>query len=136
MKYYKESRVVNEGKSNEYVFQYPYNIDNLPVNKPVYGLAYEVNDDTEYKRLSCEPVLGEIVSTEDIECKLWSKYVFVPYKNGTTERRKSGYVDFQSRMYADTYSEAVEMYNELVKKRIDNLYKLIGSAEDDIISVL
>lgn len=136
MKYYRKTNIINEGEPDEYVYVKPYNIDNLPVNKSVYGFAYDINDDTEHKRLSCKPVLGEIISTEGIKCKLWSRYVFIPYKNGTTEKRKSGYVDFQSRMYADTYKEAVEMYNELVKERIDNLYKLIDSAEEDIIFVL
>lgn len=136
MKYYHKTRITNEGKPNEYVYVEPYNINNLPVNKAIYGFAYDVNDDTEHKRLSCKPVSGEIISTEGIKCKLWSSYVFIPYKNGTTEKRKSGYVDFRSRMYADTYTEAVEMYNELVKERIDNLYKLIDSAEEDIIFTL
>lgn len=136
MKYYYKTRIINEGKQNEYIYVEPYNIDNFPVNKPIYGFAYDINDDTEHRRLSCKPVLGEIISTENIKCKLWSRYVFIPYKNGTTEKRKSGYVDFQSRMYADTYTEAVDMYNELVKTRIDNLYKLIDSAEEDIIFTL
>ena len=136
MKYYRKTNIINEGKPSEYAYLEPHNINNLPINKPVYGLAYDINDDTEHKRLSCKPVLGEIISTEGIKCKLWSQYVFIPYKNGTTEKRKSGYVDFQSRMYADTYTEAVEMYNELVKERIDNLYKLIDSAEEDIIFLL
>lgn len=135
MKYCRKTHIINEGKSNEYVYVEPYNINSLPVNRPVYGLAYDVNDDTERKRLSCKPVLGEIISTESIKCNLWSSHVFIPYKNGTTEKRKSGYVDFQSRMYADTYVEAVEMYNKLVKKRIDNLNKLIDSAEEDIIAI-
>lgn len=136
MKYYHETKIINEGEPDEYVYVKPYNIGNLPTNKPIYGFAYDINDDTEHKRLSCKPVLGEIISTEGVKCKLWSSYVFIPYKSGTTEKRKSGYVDFQSRMYADTYTEAVEMYNELVKERIDNLYKLIESAEEDIIFVL
>lgn len=136
MKYYRKTRIIDEGSPNEYVYIKPYDISDLPVNKPVYGFAYDVNDDTEQRRLSCKPVLGEIISTEGVKCKLWSRYVFIPYKSGTYEKRKSGYVDFQSRMYADTYTEAVEMYNELVKERIDNLYELIKSAEKDIIFLL
>ena len=58
---------------------------------------------------------------------------FVPYKKGTREKRKSGIVGFQARMYADTYEEAVEMYNELVQKRIENLERMIESAKLDMI---
>lgn len=36
-------------------------------------------------------------------------------------------------MYADTYEEAVEMYNELVQKRIENLERMIESAKLDMI---
>lgn len=36
-----------------------------------------------------------------------------------------------SRYYTDTYEEAVEMYNELVQKRIDNLKLMIKEAEND-----
>ena len=136
MKYYHRFKIINEGEPNEYIYVYPYDIEELPVGEPIYGFAYNVNDDTEQRRLSCKPVLGEIVSTENIKCGLWSRYVFVPYKSGTTEKRKSGYVDFDSRMYASTYVEAVEMYNELVQERIDNLYSMINSAKEDIIFLL
>ena len=115
-----------------------YNQSEVPSNKPIYGLAYDINDDTENKRLICKPVLGEVIKNEgrSISCKLWSNYVFIPYKSGTTVKRKSGYVDFRSRIYADTYTEAVEMYNELVKQRIDNLHRLIDLAEQDYIFTL
>lgn len=36
-------------------------------------------------------------------------------------------------MYADTYEEAVEMYNDLVQRRIDNLQRMIESAKSDMI---
>lgn len=39
---------------------YNHNIEDLLLNKPIYGFAYNINDDTRYKRLSCLPVLGEI----------------------------------------------------------------------------
>lgn len=36
-------------------------------------------------------------------------------------------------MYADTYEEAVEMYNDLVQRRIYNLQRMIESAKSDMI---
>lgn len=93
-----------------------------PVCKPIWGLAYDINDDTEHHNLICKPVLGEIVNRS-----------FYPYKKGTTERRQSGKVLHWSRLYADTYEEAVEMYNGLVQERISNLRRLIESAKSDMI---
>lgn len=108
-----------------------YSIDELPLNKPVWGFAYSINDDTEDKRLICLPVQGEIHKNDN--CHKWSDYCFSPYKKGTDIKRKSGVVDFNSRMYADTYEEAVEMFNELVQKRIDNLYQMAEKAKADMI---
>lgn len=102
----------------------------LPLNRPIWGFAYDVNDDTERKRLNSLPVLGEVVKNT---YRLWDNHAFVPYKKGTREKRKSGIVGFQARMYADTYEEAVEMYNELVQKRIENLERMIESAKLDMI---
>ena len=108
-----------------------YSISELPLNKPVWGFAYSINDDTEDKRLICLPVQGEI--HENTDCHKWSKYCFSPYKKGTNTKRKSGVVDFNSRMYADTYEEAIEMFNELVQQRIDNLYQMAEKAKADMI---
>lgn len=108
-----------------------YSISELPLNKPVWGFAYSINDDTEDKRLICLPVQGEIHKNTD--CHKWSEYCFSPYKKGTNTKRKSGVVDFNSRMYADTYEEAVEMFNELVQQRIDNLYQMAERAKADMI---
>lgn len=88
-------------------------------------LAYDINDDTERHDLRCEPVLGEIVDN--------GLRYFVPYKKGTKVKRGSGSVRRDSRMYADTYEEAVEMYNDLVQRRIDNLRRMIESAKSDMI---
>lgn len=100
-----------------------------PVGKPIWGLAYDINDDTERHDLKCEPVLGEIVNNG----LRYNSLRFVPYKKGTKVKRGSGSVRRDSRMYADTYEEAVEMYNDLVQRRIDNLQRMIESAKSDMI---
>ena len=51
-------------------------------------------------------------------------------KDGTLKNSK---VNADSRMYADTYEEAVEMYNEYVQFQIDRLNKLIESCKQDFI---
>lgn len=128
MKYYHEIKSHSFSDGTDFTYDSGYNISELPIGKPVYGFAYDVNDDTLQNRLRCLPVLGEI----DKRYPYYSDvYNFFPYKKGTTERRNTGSVDVQSRMYADTYEEAVEMYNELVQKRIDNLYNMIKDTEND-----
>lgn len=122
MKYYHDA----EDKINRYTWYR--DLNKLPFNTPIYGFAYDINDDTEYRNLSCLPILGELSMAGSIP-------FFFPYKKGTTERRKSGSIGFRARMYADTYEEAVEMYNELVQQRIDKLKRLIESAEKEKIVV-
>ena len=128
MKYYHEIKSYPLKDGSEYTYDSGYNISELPIGKPVYGFAYDVNDDTLQSRLRCLPVLGEINKRYQYYDNVYS---FFPYKKGTSEKRNTGSVDVQSRMYADTYEEAIEMYNELVQKRIDNLYCMIKDAEQD-----
>ena len=125
MKYYHTIETMNKGKPNEYQVDFGYDIRKLPIESPLWAVAYDINDDTEYRRLSCAPIRGEITE----------KGYFYPYKKETLNRRKTGRVGIQSRMYADTYEEAVELYNELVQKRIDNLCRLIKDAEKDFLEV-
>jgi len=94
-----------------------------PCNAPIWGLAYDINNETEHRNYSCKPVLGEIRGRS-----------FHKYKKGTTECQLAG-VSIWARQYADTYEEAVELYNSLVMARIDTLYRLIDSAQKDLIPV-
>lgn len=97
------------------------------------GGAYSISDRADNTKFRCLPVRGEICKSEDWHNR--SGYCFFPYRKDTNIKRKTGIVDFNSRMYADTYREAVEMYNNLVQERIDNLYQMIESAKKDIIKV-
>lgn len=128
MKYYRnfETVVYTDGTSRE--VDLGYNIHDLPLNRPIWAVAYNVNDDTEHNRLICKPILGEIHKDN-----LWRTGggKFTPYKIGTCELRATGDVNLNSRMYADTYDGAVEMFNELVQKRIDNLLAMVIKAEED-----
>lgn len=111
-----------------------YNPPNLPKNRPVWAVAYDIDNDTGHVRLSCKPTLGEVVSSSEIKASsLWSNYIFVPYKKGTHTRCKSGFVSCGARMYADTYEEAVDIYNSLVQKRVDKLEKMKNEAVSDFI---
>ena len=93
---------------------------NAPRNKSIWAVAYSINDDTEHHRLLCKPTNGE-----------FDGYSFIPYKVGTKTKRKSGRVSKYAREYADTYDEAVDLFNSLVQKRIDNLLKMVEDAKKD-----
>lgn len=103
----------------------------VPLNKPVYGFAYRINDDINESRLRCKPVLGEVTAIDKNVRRPFTHYVFTPYKKNSTELRKSGMVDADSRFYADTYAEAECAYNLLVQMRIQKLKKLIADANTD-----
>ena len=102
-----------------------YNPPNLPKNKPLWAVAYDIDNDTGRVRLSCKPTLGEVVSSSEIKASsLWSNYIFVPYKKGTHTRCKSGFVSCGARMYADTYEEAV-------KRTDDNISQIENDIQSD-----
>lgn len=103
-------------------------VEQLPVGKPIWAVAYEINDDTKVTKLRCLPILGEIE-------KYGNRHFFVPYKKGTTEKRSSGEVLFWARLYADTYEEAVELYCEMIDARIEKLQEMIEEARADKLEV-
>ena len=126
MKYYHKLSTLGDGSK----WPDPYNLEDLPLNTPIWAFAYVVNDDTTCSRLRCLPVLGEIVPNKND-----SFGKFYPYKKGTTELNKSKAVIFRSRMYADTYEEAAEMYNELVNKRRHKLIHELRELENHFIKI-
>ncbi len=127
MKYYHQTRTFTypDGESHEY--DMGYDINDLPVNKPIWAVAYEINNDTAHVRLKCLPTMGKIVLDGNP-----AQSKFRAYKKGSSEF-KSGWVFYDSRWYADTFDEAVELYNELVQKRIDRLEELLNDAKMDVL---
>lgn len=88
----------------------------------LWACAYEINNETLYPYLKQTPVEGMIAPG----CQ------FAVFGKGGT-LRKSGRVSYYSRQYADTYEEAVELYNELVTKRREKLEQLTDTVYDDYI---
>lgn len=88
----------------------------------LWACAYEIDNEILYPRLRQTPVEG--VLTSDLQFAVFTK-------SGTL--RKSGRVSYYSRQYADTYEEAVELYNELVTKRKEKLEQLADTVYDDYI---
>ena len=97
-------------------------IENVSENTTIWACAYETTSTKENMSLKCMPVKG-IIS---------DKY-FIPYKkNGGL--KMSGRVKRESRSYADTYEECVEMYNFFVNKRMEQLQKLLEESAKDLLN--
>ena len=128
MKYYKRKNINCDGIET---FEYYYEKGEVPINKPIWGLAYTIKNDTAHHKYFCKPVLGEIRETYHGYSD-WG--TFYPYKKNGEICESKG-VSLNARYYADTYEEAVEMYNELVQQRIDRLHKAIYEAEGDFIAI-
>lgn len=60
-----------------------------------------------------------------------SRFIFEEYSDTNKEIKSS--VDIWCRCYADTYEEAVEVYNSFVKEQINKLKNMIKSMEADFI---
>lgn len=101
----------------------------LPTDTDIYALAYEIDNNTNLANLRCKPRKGQIIYDPKSECD----YRFVPYSANGKYLLESGRVNFQARYYADTYEEAVEMYNTLIQRRINQLEHLIQTTKKDMI---
>ena len=119
MRYLKENTPGIELKNNDM------SIHQIPFDTPLWAIAYSINDDKNLARFSSKPTRGIIKQ------KSYNMHQFIPYKKNTTELRSSGEVHYESRMYADTYDEAVTLFNELVDIRIAKLQKLLNETYHD-----
>jgi len=102
-------------------YLYRRDIQKISPNTPIWACAYKESESNKSLILNCKPVRGEI--TEDEK--------FIEYKSNGRLSRKIVYAD--SRKYADTYEECVELYNSLVQERIDGLLNIISYAKKDFI---
>lgn len=93
---------------------------------PIWAVAYDIDNDTLNVRLRSLPTKGQITKYG------YYSYKFTPF-NKKGELRKSGEVHWDSRAYADTEEEAIELYNELVQDRINELLRMAKEAEADFI---
>lgn len=101
---------------------------NIPVNRPIYALSYNPYTPAHYDSAKCEPILGYITPySEDPALQL----IFVPANDGPYTPKRRGVIPCTARSYADTHKEAVEMYNELVDRRIAMLNELLAAASRD-----
>lgn len=99
----------------------------LEHGKKIWACAYEFDSNKTTMNLIQKPVYGEIY------CDTWMRS-FVPYKkNGGLAMSKM--VRAISRVYADTYEECVELYNSLVKERVNWFMKRAEETANDYIEI-
>lgn len=103
-------------------YQNKYNIPASAKNRPIWACAYDVDNDTGRSRLKQLPAKGIIQPGG------WHETFYLLKKDGTP---RSNGVNASARYYADTYEECVEIYNELVDRRIKLLQKMIEETKED-----
>ena len=97
----------------------------VPKDVPVWGCAYGTNKDKKSMATSKKPVLGIVKG------KGWYCYFYELKKDGTL--KESSRVNLISRYCADTYEESVEIYNELVMNKVQQLLDLAQEHKTNLI---
>lgn len=106
-------------------------IRNAPVNKEIWACAYDEDNNYDYSHLRQEPVKGMIVyNSGGNRTGLRSNKIFMKIGRGG-KLVKSSSISLLSRKYADTYEECVEVYNDIIDKRIELLKEYIEKSEND-----
>lgn len=97
-----------------------------PHNTQLWAVAYNIDDNRTQCALRKKPVRG-IIRVHD----RFRIGVFYECNKDSLTLKKSGKVYASSREYADTYEEAVELYNYLVDNAIADLNTRIEEMEQD-----
>ena len=106
--------------NREDIFDILQNLDESNFNKDIWAFAYK--EDERALNLMCKPVKGRIKEDD----------YFYEYKVNGKDLKKNG-VSIYARFFADTYEEAVEGFNKLVRTRIESLKDEISKLEDMLI---
>jgi hypothetical protein len=92
----------------------------------LWACAYATNNSEKGMALKKLPVQGKIIGNGEL---FYHQSFYETNKLG--EIKKSTRVYAESRIYADTYEESVEIYNDLVDKHITFLKGLIEICNND-----
>lgn len=110
-----------------------YTWENVPRDIPVWGCAYDVNNDNMHNYLRKEPVIGIVKGNGSNRYRTFDVFYELNKKG---EIKKSSKVYVRSRQYADTYEECVELYNSLIDKALKDLEEVRKYHEQNKIEVL
>lgn len=123
MKYRDWNEKLYKQKAGKKVWACAYDFDSNKetmgyISKPIYGI------------LSDRHIRNDISEINTDERALY----FIPFRKGSdTTLAKSKQVSIYARVYADTYEECVELYNELIQEKIDWFQNKIKKIEEDFI---
>lgn len=102
----------------------------------LYAAAYSPNDNKESKHLNCRPTKGILSCSKyaDVQPDTYPDTIkyFIPMgKNGKLSYSKV--VRVESRQYATTEAEAIEIYNDAVQMTADMFERLKNETLNDLI---
>lgn len=92
----------------------------------LWACAYDIDNETLYPRRKQTPVEG-VLTGQGAPTVRFAMF------GANGKLRSSGRVHYTSRQYADTYEEAVELYNELVRERSLQIETLGETVIDDFL---
>ena len=112
---------VNTYNYNKIFDNTTHNVREIPDGKDIWAFAYK--EDERALNLMCKPVKGRIKEDD----------YFYEYKVNGKDLKKNG-VSIYARFFADTYEEAIEGFNKLVRTRIESLKDEISKLENILIT--
>lgn len=122
------------------IIKYAETFKNFNVGDIVWGCAFSRTIDTAGMLFYQEPILGMFVSRKTLkEAQNVNNFetirYFVPFKknrkgNNLTDLAWSKLVNINSRKYATTEYECIEIYNDLIQKEIDYHELLIDKMKE------
>ncbi|MSS07086.1 hypothetical protein FYJ38_00335 [Clostridium sp. WB02_MRS01] len=100
----------------------------------VYGCAFNIDFDRnswyggQVVHNICKPVKGMVKKYEDSDS--YGRFYLLK-RDGSP--RQSGMVSTESRHFARTYDECVEIYNQLVRKKQEKLRNIVDELEKELL---
>lgn len=100
--------------------------------KVLWACAYAINDDSDRIRRIQLPVKGMII--KDKSTSMYERYQYKFAQMDSKGRlKKSGRVNYDARLYADTYEESIELFNKNVAERQHKLEQMLSDTKQDYI---
>ncbi|WP_313069888.1 hypothetical protein [Lacrimispora sp.] len=102
----------------------------------VYGCAFNIDFDRhswyggQVVHNICKPVKGMVKKPEDSSS--YGRFYLLK-RDGST--RQSGLISTESRHFAQTNEECIEIYNQLIRDKIEKLRKIADELENELLTL-
>ena len=109
-------------------------VEDIKNREIVYGCAFNIDFDRhswyggQVVHNICKPVKGVVKKPEYISS--YGRFYLLK-RDGST--RQSGVVSTESRHFARTYEESVEIYNQLIRDKMEKLRKIADELENELL---